>query len=83
MKHMSLDEWDQKVGPYLASICTRATWIVNDTKQISEWIKTIPAVPNFETEAQSRMLMARQTLMVALKQIENAIDDYGKKTKVT
>lgn len=82
MRHMTLEEWDQKVAPYLATICTRATWMINDAKQIREWIDQLPAVPHFESEARSRMLMAKQALTVALVQIEHAIDDYSKKPKV-
>lgn len=82
MRRMTLDEWDRDVAPYLTTIGIRAGWIARDAMQIADWIKQIPAVPDFETDAADRLKLARRELQRAMEIVDGAIKDYDKKEKV-
>lgn len=83
MKHITLDEWDRNYAPYLNAICIRAAHVVIDSNQIRDWVENLGAVPDFETEAISRLKMAKRELGTALEAIDKAIDSYNSKDKVT
>lgn len=82
MRHMTLDEWDRTVAPYLSTIQIRAGWIANDARQIKEWIEMLPAVPEFETEARERLDVVKRELLLTLEAVDQAINDYDNKEKV-
>lgn len=83
MRHMTLDEWDNRVAPYLSTIQIRAGWIARDAMQIREWIEKLPAVPGFETEARERLDLVLKELSAAMKSVEAAINNYDEKEEVT
>lgn len=83
MRHMTLDEWDRTVAPYLNTIQIRAGFIANDASQIREWVEKIPAVPNFETRAKDKLDRAARELRSALSAVEQAIENYESKENVS
>ncbi len=80
---MTLEEWDKKVGPLLGAIKGRSVWIRVDANQILEWIKGLPAAPDFETEAMSVLREAQEALAIASASIQEAIVKYESKEKTT
>lgn len=82
MKHMSLEEWDRRVAPFLATIGIRARHIHIDAKQIGDWVEMLPAAPDFETEAIIKLQEAKAELEKAIEKINVALQNYSKKEKV-
>lgn len=82
MKHMTLEEWDRRVAPFLATIGIRSKHVKNDAKQILDWVNLLPAAPDFDTEAFSKLREAATELEAALNAIYIAINNYAKKEKV-
>lgn len=80
---MSLEEWDRRVAPFLATIGMRAGHILIDAKQIVEWVQIMPAAPDFPTEAVAKLNSARAALYEAISVIEHAMDNYDQKEKVS
>lgn len=83
MNHMSLEEWDRTIGPKLKSIKGRAAWIRVDANQILDWVKSLPAKPDFETEALDVLADARVALACAAEALQEAIMNYEAKEKTT
>jgi len=83
MRHMTLEEWDRRVAPFLATIGIRARHIHNDAKQISDWIDLLPVAPDFPTEAIERLMEARGELQCAVEKIRVALNNYSEKEKVS
>lgn len=83
MNHMSLEEWDRRVAPYLATISARAVQMQRDAKQILDWVNLMPAAPAFPTEAIDRLQTAQNELEAAINAIAMALDNYAKKEKVS
>lgn len=82
MKHMSLEEWDRRVAPFLATIGIRAKHIENDARQISDWVKLLPVAPDFPTEAISKLQDAKAALDMAAYVVHLALQNYNEKEKV-
>lgn len=82
-KHMSLEEWDRRVAPYLATIGIRARHIKQDAKQIRDWVGLLPVAPDFPTEAIAKLQEAGLELGEALNEITKALEDYDNKEKVS
>ena len=83
MKHMNLEEWDKTIGPKLGAIKVRATWIKVDANQILDWVKSLSATPDFETEAFSDLVDAKVALACATEALQEAISKYEMKEKVS
>ncbi len=83
MKHMTLEEWDRRVAPYLATIGIRAQHIKNDARQISDWVRLLPAAPDFPTEAIEKLNSAKMELQAAVDEIRIALNMYDQKEKVS
>jgi len=83
VKHMTLEEWDRRVAPFLATIGIRARHIVTDAHQIIDWVKLLPAAPDFETEAIAKLEEAKIALSLAHGAVSMALEDYNKKEKVS
>lgn len=83
MKHISLEEWDRRVAPFLATIGIRAKHIQVDAIQIREWVKLLPYAAGFPTEAISKLEDAEKELASALKTLDEAIFIYKQKEKVS
>jgi hypothetical protein len=82
MKHMTLEEWDRRVAPFLATIGIRAKHIENDARQITEWVRLLPVAPAFPTEAIGKLQDATTELELALNEIHMALEAYHEKEKV-
>lgn len=83
MRHMTLEEWDRRVAPFLATIGIRARHIKQDAKQISDWVKLLPVAPDFPTEAIAQLQAAGLELGEALNEIQKALESYDQKEKVS
>lgn len=82
MKHMSLEEWDRRIAPFLATIGLRSRHINDDAKQISAWVDMLPFAPDFPTEAISKLEEAHFELQGAANRIKMALYTYSQKEKV-
>lgn len=82
MKHMTLEEWDRRVAPFLATIGIRAKHIETDARQISEWVRLLPVAPAFPTEAIGKLQDAKTELELALNEIHMALENYHEKEQV-
>lgn len=82
MKHMTLEEWDRTVAPYLAMIERRAVNIQRDADAILEWVKMLPCAPNFETRAHDDLTKSLASVILAGENISIAIKQYSQKEKV-
>ena len=82
-KHMSLEEWDSRVAPFLATIGIRARHIRRDAKQIRDWVGLLPVAPDFPTEAIAKLQAAALELGEALNEIQKALEEYDQKEKVS
>ena len=79
---MTLEEWDRKVAPFLTAIEIRARQVQNDAYQILEWVKLLPAAPDFETRAIEELNNALNSLGEAGVLLVEVIDQYNEKEKV-
>lgn len=82
MKHMTLEEWDRRVAPFLATIGIRARHIHNDAKQISDWVDLLPVAPDFPTESIEKLEVAHFELQGAVNKLRMAIFNYSQKERV-
>ncbi len=82
MRHMSLEEWDRRVAPFLATIGIRAKHIENDARQITEWVRLLPVAPAFPVEAIGKLQDAKTELELALNEVHMALENYNDKDKV-
>jgi len=82
LRHMTLEEWDRRVAPFLATIEIRARQIKSDANQIIEWIKAMPAAPEFETRAFEELINARLAVSIAAESLQEAVKQYQAKEKV-
>lgn len=82
MKHMSLEEWDRRIAPFLATIGTRARYVHTEAEQISAWVDMLPAAPCFPTESISKLEEAYAELQIAVAKIGTALSNYSQKEKV-
>lgn len=78
MSHMTLDEWDQRIAPFLASIGIRAVHIRVDALQIRDWVKLLPMAPDWPTEAMDKLKTAQSVLEEAMNEIRMALEEYDK-----
>ena len=82
MRHMTLEEWDRRVAPFLATIKIRATHVHNDAKQIGDWVDLLPVAPDFQTEAIAKLEEAHFELQGAVNKLRMAIFNFHQKEKV-
>lgn len=82
MTHMKLEEWD-KIAPIFAAMRIRSTWVRTDAAQLRDWVRGLPVVPAFDTEAFAGLCDARDALEEAHQAVAEAIQLYLKKDKVT
>lgn len=82
MKHMTLEEWDRRVAPFLATIGIRARQMHSDAKQIKEWVDLLPVAPDFSTEALSKVEEVHFELQGTVNELRMAIYNYSQKEKV-
>lgn len=82
-RHMSLQEWDRRVAPFLHTILIRSRHIQADAEQIRAWVEMLPVAPDFDTEAFEHLRRAYDCLDVAVKETRAAIERYQTKEKVS
>ncbi len=83
MPHMTLQEWDRRMAPFLATIRARSKHIQDDAVQIRAWVAMLPAAAVFETEAIAELEQAQFHLEFALNEVRQALEEYSKKEKVS
>ena len=72
---MTLQEHDETVAPVLHRI-------ESYSHAVMRAVGELPARPNFETKAEDAIFKTEQTLIEALKSIQAAKKEYGRKREV-
>ena len=81
MVTLTLDEWDSKIGPHLASIRLNAGWVEAYAKKIIEHVDALDHCPSWDTEAMEVAKKARDELATATFLLNEAIANMATKPK--
>ena len=81
MVNLTLEEWDAKIGPHLASIRLNAGWIEAYAKKIIEHVDALDHYPAWDTEAMEVAKKARDELATATFLLNEAINVMATKPK--
>tara|TARA_R110000868_G_scaffold158980_4_gene387427 strand:+ start:818 stop:1069 length:252 start_codon:yes stop_codon:yes gene_type:complete len=81
MSKLSLEEWDAKVGPHLASIRLNAGWIEAYAKKIADHAGLMVVAPAWESEAVEVLKKARDEAASAVLLLNEALNTIAMKPK--
>lgn len=73
---------DDQASAYLERIERYSSWMISDAETVQRNVRTVAAIPDFQTKAEVALNAAKHRLESALSDINKAIEELAAKPRI-